>query len=138
MFKETDHEDLHCNIFNENTHHQESHELNECSKFIIIRLNLSSVTTSYTRYKMRIANFNPDKVVIPGIKETFILKSAILHEELEIRNSNLNNNTHFGHYTTLIRDKAKKKWYEISDTNWNSVKFNKYLEDVFVLLLEKK
>lgn len=115
-----------------------SYEANDCSKFIIIRLNLSNTTTCYRRYKMLISHFNPDKVQIPGIKETFILKSAIIHKDLDDEYDTFSKVEPIcGHFTTLIRDSKGKNWFEISDSTCQTIKFNKYLENAFVLMLEK-
>lgn len=111
MFKTSAHEDAHCIRCNKNTNHDESitYELNENLKFVIIRVNLTSITTIYTRYKMQIANFNPDKIIIPVIKDTFFLKSVIVHVELQnSENFDLRIHEPYGHYTALLSDKNIK------------------------------
>ena len=131
MFKDGIHDDAYCEHCLKSTNHRGtiSYSCNPLTRYIIIRMNLSNTFhNKYIRYKMRVKNFNPDKIEIPGIQETFKLKSAILHESLS--------NSNDGHYTALIR--SDKKWFSLSDTECTSVNFNEELKDFYVLLLEKQ
>ena len=99
------------------------------TQYIILRLNLSLGETDInTRVNMKIKNFDPNQVKIPGIIENFKLKSIIVHEQWSAR---------VGHYTCIVRNE-KGGWLNISDSSCTSVKqLDKNMKNYFILLIEK-
>ena len=82
-----------------------------------------------------IVDFNPDKIIIPKdcSEHIFILKAAIIYKPLGAFKGVHSNN---GHYTCWTRQ--KNGWLKISDNIcYFHKKFEDYMKNVYVLLLEK-
>ena len=134
LFETSSHDDIYCEKCKKNTKHSENinYKLDTNTQYLIIRINLSMVAYDKVhRYKMKIDDFDPDSVKIPGINETFMLKSTIIHEEIHDPN-----HPTAGHYTCQV--KLSNTWFLLSDMNCTKRNLNKYLNDSFILLLEKK
>jgi hypothetical protein len=127
------HTDVFCDKCKKQTNQSQitEYKLNHDTRFIIIRINLSTTENNINvRHEMKITDFNPDNIKIPGIAKRFVLKSAIIHEPMM-------DPKHLtaGHYKCLVRNETS--WFAISDNIGNRLNnFNENLKDVFVLLLE--
>ena len=79
LFKNSDdkHEQVYCELCMQNTNHSQRiiYSCTPFTKYIFIMLNLSvDKNNENVRYHMKIKNFNPEKIVIPGMNEEFKLK----------------------------------------------------------------
>ena len=132
LFKTKSHDDINCSNCKKSTKHSENtfYSLTKSTQYVIIRLNLSTVSfNKVQRHEMKIDNFDPENIKIPGIDDLFILKSTILYEEISRYPIS-------GHYTCQIR--RSNFWFEISDISETKRNLNKHLANSFLLLLEKK
>jgi hypothetical protein len=132
LFKKSDekHEQVKCAVCNENTNHSQriKYSSTPFTQFIFIRLNLSvDANNTNVRYNMKIKNFNPDEIKIPGMNEDFKLKSLIVHEQWSKA---------LVHYTCIVRN--NETWLNISDSDCSPLnKLNENMENYFLLLVEK-
>ncbi len=134
MFKQNHHIEKNCCKCNKNTKHVASisYSLYDRTQYIIFRLNLSIIShNQINRMEMKIKNFNPEEIKVPGINESFRLLSTIKYTEMF--RSNLEQ---LGHYTCQVRN--GNTWINISDQNGYPFNFEKDLSNIFILLVEKK
>ena len=125
------HEDTYCDNCKKNTTHTGTffYSCTQSTCYVIIRLNLSiAKENKFIRYDMKIKNFDADKVEIPGMEEKFILKSAIIYEQL-LPSMNI------GHYTSLTR--IQNRWFNISDADCFPALINNDLMNYYVLFLQR-
>ncbi len=129
MFNEKQ-DDVLCDKCLKNTPHTQtvSYASEHSNKFMIVRINLSMIKDDENiRYNMKIKNFNPFNVEIPGKNLNLSLNSVIVHDKLS---------ENVGHFTCIVHN--EDKWYSISDTNsWCIKNLNENLENYYVLLLQK-
>jgi hypothetical protein len=103
------------------------------NKFLILRIERGEYGGgTIKRRKILITDFNEELVFIPHSNSQFKLKAFISHYPNDESNESLG-----GHYATSVKIGANC-WQEISDSECSYRKYlPKYLENVYMLLLEK-
>ena len=104
----------------------------ELNLYLIIRIELRDLKPQSTFLNIHISDFDPNNIKFPTLKQSFyIVKSAILFYPTNHLDCNQG-----GYYVNLQR--YDKQWIEISDQFYKiRTTFPKYLENVYILFLEK-
>ena len=106
----------------------------EKTKYLIIRIEICF--KNHFLNNVKITDFNPDYIKIPGSNSFFRLMTAILFYPNDVNNPR----TSGGHYTCLKRVEKNKEWIEIDDLKSSAKifpQFSKNFENVYILVLEK-
>jgi hypothetical protein len=102
--------------------------------YLILRIELCLNSYCFLDH-IKITDFNPDRIKIPGAYHYFRLMTAILFYPYDI-----NQPKNGGHYTCLKRIENSREWIEIDDLKASAKiypEFVMYLSNVYILVLEK-
>ena len=123
-----------CNFLNKKLNTSTLYDFDQ-TKYLIVRIELS-LNNFYFLDNVKITDFNPDFIKIPGSETIFYVKTAILYYPNNINHPR----TSGGHYTCLKRIENSCEWIEIDDLKSSgniSPYFIKNLANVYILVLEK-
>ena len=121
-----------CGFANKKLKLEPNYDL-EQNKFIIIRIEICLTKNNFFLDNVKITDFDPNFVQIPGSNNFYYLKSVILFFPTYIAKPKSG-----GHYTCLKRVENTNEWLNISDTTSTLFdSFPKYLDNVYILFLEK-
>ena len=122
----------HCNRKNEKLPTKVFYNFDQ-TRYCLIRIE-PTLNITYYLNNVKITDFNPDFLQIPGSDCTFFVKSAIMHYPTDFDNPRSSS-----HYTCIKRV-DHNEWIEINDlieSPKHLQQFPEHLSFVYILLLEK-